>query len=763
VNERYGQLLTGGDAYAGDIRAPGTVHLAFVRAPVPHARIAGVDVEAARAAPGVVGVFTASDLGLHPRPPLLGDPARVWPALAEDVVRYVGEAVVAVAAESKALAVDAAELVIVGYDELDAPGDPADAARPGAPPLFAGTTTNVVLDLPSTGALLDGGDLAVHLELDVARVAVAPMEGHATLAVPQPDGRLVVWLSTQVPHSARLHLARALGCAPADLRVIAPRVGGAFGGKAGGAVPEHEVAVAVARRLGRPVRYTEDRSENLLSMQGRGVHQEVELRARRDGTLTGLRARITADLGAYVHIAAIEPYKMRLMASGPYRIPEVDFGAQAVVTNRAPVGAYRGPGRSEAAGLLERSLDVLARELGLDPVEIRRRNLLRADELPCTNPTGMTYDSGDFHRLLDEVTAAVGYAELRADQARRRAAGGRLLGIGVATVVDSTAWAARSERAHVVVARDGRVEVRLATASAGQEHGQAFAALAARLLPVAPDDVLVLEGDTDVLEHGDGTMGSRSAQLAGAAVHRATEDVAAQARHVAAELLEAAVEDVVVHGTAGFGVRGVPSRVVRLAEIAAATPALEARCLYEQDEPTHPAAAHVSVVEVDVETGRVTPLRHVAVTDAGTVLDLVSARGQVVGASAQGIAQALYEEVVYDGAVPLGLSLAEYAVPSAADLPPIGSLHVETASPVNPLGAKGIGEIGMVGAPAAVQNAVVDALAHLGVRHVAMPCTPERVWRAIRDASGYADAPNDVTLPSAPRRAGPVERMRSAP
>ena len=745
--ERYGNLVAGGDDYAGDIEASGLLHLAFVRSPVPHARIAHVDVAEAAASPGVVAVHTAATLPMVPVRPIVGGSELGLAPLAADVVRHVGERVVAVLAETAAQAVDAAERVVVDYDELPAVWDPLVATAPGSPLVHPSLGTNVVLDLPAEGDgnAFAGSEVVVRATFTIPRLAVSPMEGHAVLVVPEPDGRLTVWLSTQVPHSARGQLAHGLGCAPEQLRVIAPRVGGGFGGKAGGGIPEHVVAAAAARMLGRPVRYVEDRHENLEGMQGRGVHQQVELHARRDGTLVGLRAHVVVDAGAYPGIGAIEPVKMRLMASGPYRIPAVVFSACSVLTHRVPTGAYRGPGRSEAATLLERSMDLLAAELAMDPVELRRRNLLRADELPRTSPTGMRYDGGDYHRLLDELVAAGGYEELRAEQRRRRAEGGALLGIGVATVVDSTAWAARTENAHVVVDLDGRVVVTVATASAGQEHGQAFARLVARVLPVDEGDVVVLEGDTDELPTGDGTMGSRSVQLAGTAVHRASEDVAAQARRLTAQLLEAAEEDIVVHPGRGFGVQGVPATAIglgRLAQLAGAgldggPEALEGRCLYEQEAPTHPAAAHLSVVEIDLETGRTTPRRHLAVTDAGVVLDLVGARGQVVGATVQGIAQALYEELAYDGAIPLGTSLAEYLVPSAADVPPVESLHPETPSPMNHLGAKGIGEIGMVGAPAAVQNAVVDALAHLGVRHVGMPCTPERVWRALQAAATH--------------------------
>ncbi|HKA03118.1 MAG TPA: molybdopterin cofactor-binding domain-containing protein, partial [Acidimicrobiales bacterium] len=460
-----------------------------------------------------------------------------------------------------------------------------------------------------------------------------------------------------------------------------------------------------------------------------------ELRARPDGTLVGIKLDVTCDSGGYPGIAAIEPMKMRLMASGPYRVPAVDFAARAVFTNRTPTTAYRGPGRSEAAIVLERALDVLAAELDMDPVDLRRRNLLAPEEFPYRTPTGMTYDAGDYAGLLDLLIVHAGYDDLRAEQARRRAAGGPLLGIGVATVVDSTAWASRTEGARVHVEPSGTVVVTVATASAGQEHGVALAALVAEVLPVDPVDVAVIEGDTDLLDAGGGTSGSRSVQLAGVAVHRAASEVAAGARRLTARLLEAAEDDIVLAPGVGFGVRGVPTSVVplaRLAALAGAAEELDASCIYEQSEPTHPASAHLAVVEVDVDSGEVRALRHVAVTDAGRIVDPPAARGQVEGAVVQGIAQALYEEMSYDEeGNPRTTSLADYLVPSAADVPAIDAVLVESLSPINPLGAKGIGEIGMVGAPGAVQNAVIDAVAHLGVRHIDMPCTPEKVWRAV--------------------------------
>ena len=434
------------------------------------------------------------------------------------------------------------------------------------------------------------------------------------------------------------------------------------------------------------------------------------------------------------------------MACGPYRIAAVDFTARSVLTNLAPAGAYRGPGRAEATSLLERSMDMLAAELGLDPVELRRRNLIASDEYPYTTPTGLHYDSGDYGLLLDTLVERGGYDGWRERQAELRAQGSTtLLGIGVSVVVDSTAWFARRQAASVAITDRGTVEVRSATASAGQQHEVMLATLVTEVLPVARELIEVVEADTDRSPASDGSMGSRSTQLAGTAVRQAAEIVATAARRVAAHVLEAAEDDVVFHDDALI-VRGVPARRGRARRVGGPRgglgtsdrrdEALEALCVFDQPDAAYPSAAHLSVVEVDTETGRVVPVRHVAVTDCGRVVDEPAASGQVVGAAVQGIAQVLSERATHtaDG-VPLATSLAEYLVPSAAEVPAIETHWVATPSPRNPLGAKGVGEIGMIAAPAAVHNAVVDALSPLGIRHLDVPCTPEVVWRAVQDGS----------------------------
>jgi carbon-monoxide dehydrogenase large subunit len=525
-------------------------------------------------------------------------------------------------------------------------------------------------------------------------------------------------------------LANSLGIDPETVRVRTPCVGGAFGGKAVGGVADYVVAAAVARRLGRPVRCVEDRGANLALMHGRGVHLRYALHARADGTLTALAVDELCDAGAYPSTNAVEPGKTAMMATGPYRLPGLRFRGRSAVTNLAPCGAFRGPGRSEATGLLERAMDKLARRLGADPVDLRRRNLLTPGELPHDTPGGARYDESDYVADLDGVVANGGYHALRRAQ-RRRTSADRLLGVGVASVVDSTAWYARREEAMVAVERDGRVRVAVGTTSAGQKHAVALATIVADVLPVDAADVVVSEGDTDEVPSGGGTSGSRSVQLAGSAVRGACEAVLDRACHVVAGMLEAAAVDIVV-ADGGFSVRGVPSAFVPWSEVAARR-RLDARCVFEQDHPTYPSGAHLAAVEVDPETGTVTPLRLVSVTACGRVVDPPGATGQVVGASAQGLAQVLFEEVGYDEAgVPRGTSLAEYLMPSAAELPAIEASFAPSAgTSVNPLRTKGVGEIGMLGAPAALHGAVLDALAPFGVDELELPCTPERVWRAI--------------------------------
>jgi aerobic carbon-monoxide dehydrogenase large subunit len=743
-------LVTGRARFVADLPVE-SLHVVFVRSPFAHARITRVDLEEARGMPGVAGVFVGADLGLAPMTPGTVPPGFGRPVLAEGVVRFAGEPVAVVVAETVAQAMDAAELVAIEYDPLPVVVDPVAALDDEGPLLFPGEGTNVAMDSDvGDRRALDRADVVVRARFVNQRLAPLPMEGNAALAEPDLDtGGLTLWASCQAPHYWRSGVAEPLGLKERQVRVVAPSVGGGFGAKID-VYPETLVVCALALRLGRAVRWVEERSENLLSMtHGRAQVHDVELGARRDGTITGLRFRLVQDGGAYPGLVAYQPALTHLMTSGVYRIPKIDAHLLLVATTTTPVNAYRGAGRPEAAAMVERAMDMLADELRIDPVELRRRNLIPKDAFPVTTAAGATYDSGDYEAALDAVLRLAGYEELRGEQARRRQRGDRRqLGIGVSVYVEVTAYAGGTEFGSVEVQPDGSVTVLTGTSPHGQGHNTAFAQIVADALGVPFESVRVVHSDTALVPRGDGTMGSRSAQVGGSAVLRASEAVVEKARRVAAHLLEASPEDVVLFDDGRIGIAGAPDRALTWAEVAAAAtdpsrvpegmePGLAEKTDFSQDSSgTYPFGAHVSVVEVDIETGQVRPLRHIAVDDCGRIINPMLAEGQVHGGIGQGMAQALYEEVRFDeDGTPLTANLTAYEMPSSADLPAFETAHTITPTPLNPLGAKGIGESATIGSTPAVQNAVVDALSHLGVRHIDMPCTPERVWRAIRDAA----------------------------
>jgi aerobic carbon-monoxide dehydrogenase large subunit len=743
-------MVTGAARYTDDLSIPGAVHAAFVRSVMAHARIGGIDTSGAAGMPGVVGVFTAADLDLEAMPPGMGPPAFARAPLARDVVRFIGEPVAVVVAATREQAVDAAEAVSVDYDPLPVVTDPVAAAGTDAPLLFPDHGSNVSVEAPWKGdaVQVDRAEVVLRARMVNQRVIPAPMEPNTAVAAPdEATGGLIVWVPTQAPFFVQEAMCGVLGLEPAQLRVIAPAVGGAFGARIV-TYPEQIVVAALARRLERPVRYVESRSETMLAMtHGRGQVQEVELGATREGVITDLRLRILADGGAYPGAAALMPGMTVQMLCGPYRVQRVEGHARTVATNTSPVAAYRGAGRPEATWLLERMIDQLAAELELDPAEVRRRNLLPPDAFPYDTVAGATYDSGDYTTALERALELAGYRELRAEQAERRDRGDRLqLGIGLSTYVEVTGFGA--EVGGVTVERDGSVTVLTGTSPHGQGHETAWSQLAASTLGVELEQVRVIHSDTARLPSGSGTMGSRSLQVGGTAVYQASEQVLAKGRELAAHLLEARVEDVVVHPGHGLGVAGAPDTALTWASLAEAVadpdrrPAamdsdglLTAQVSFQLPGSTYPFGAHLAVVEVDVETGLVRLLRHVAVDDSGTVLNPLLAEGQVHGGIAQGAAQALWEGVGYDaGGNNLNGSLATYAMPSAAELPSFETARTETPSPLNPLGAKGIGESGAIGSTPAVHNAVVDALRPYGVTDVDMPTTPERVWRAVQNA-----------------------------
>jgi carbon-monoxide dehydrogenase large subunit len=754
------RLLTDGGTYCADVgdrRLAGAVHATYVRSSVAHARLLAVDVDAARARPGVVDAVAGGDVDLAPIPGWF-NPAMIRTHLACDRVRFVGEPVAVVLTERADQGEDAAEAVAVDYEPLPALVDPM-AALTSEVRLFPEVGTNLVCGFgapPGDGPdALDDCEVVVRRRQVNQRVAACPLEVRSSAAA-WVDGRLHMWCSTQNPHGVRGALAVLFGVDEADVAVVAPDVGGGFGAKID-LHPEDLLLPWLARRCGRPVRWLETRSENLQAMvQGRAQVHDVAIGGRRDGTIEAYRLSIVQDAGAYPTMGAYLPMMTRSMAAGTYAIPVVEADARVVVTTTPPIGAYRGAGRPEATAAIERAVDLFAAEVGMDPAEVRRRNLLPRFDEPVTTPTGETYDCGDYPAALERALVAAGYDELRAEQRRRRRRGDHIaLGIGVAAYVEVTAGpSGGSEFARVEVrprtgaadSPDGPdgvdgVDVVVATGSSphGQGLGTAFAMLVADGLGVPIERIEVHHGDTDAIPRGGGTMGSRSLQLGGSAVRGAAVEVVERARRVAAELLEAALDDVEHDAAAGtFRVVGTPAVTRTWADVAAAADGQGAPLAADHDfqvaHPTYPFGVHVAVVEVDTETGDVRLVRLVACDDAGRILNPLLAHGQRHGGLAQGAAQALYEHVAFDAhGNPLTATFADYPIVSAAELPSFELVDLETPTWVNALGAKGIGESGTIGSTPAVHNAVCDALAHLGVRHVDMPCTPATVWRAIRE------------------------------
>lgn len=735
------KFLTVGGTYLDDLVLPGALHVTYVRSTIAHARVLAVDVEEARSAPGVVAVFTADDVDLEPVKPSSGmlNQQMLQPWLAKDRVRFVGEPVAAILTEERYQGPDAAELVFVDYDPLPAVVS-VERSKSEETLLFPEVGTNACLTLTfgRTDDLFDDSEIVITQRIVNQRLAPCPLEVRSSAARWGDDGRLTFWSSTQNAHGVKDALVRRLGYSADEVRVVTADVGGGFGAKIA-PEPDELLIAWMARRTGRPVRWTETRSESMVALgHGRGQDQLVELGGTADGRITAYRLTVGQDAGAYPKMGAVLPYMTRTMVTGVYAIPRAEFHSVSYVTNTTPTVAYRGAGRPEATAALERAVDIYAARIGMDAAEVRRKNFIGRDDFPYTTPAGTTYDIGDYEGALDRALAAAGYEELRAEQQRRRLADETVqLGIGLSAYVEITAGpAAPKEYGAVEVRDDGKVLVRTGSSSHGQGHHTAFAMIVADQLGVDVDDVEVIHGDTDEVPRGQGTMGSRSLQAGGVAISRATVQVVERAKHLAADLLEAAPEDVVL-GAGRLHVAGTPAIAKSWAQIVAAAgeAGLRAEVDYEGSSPTFPFGAHVAVVEVDVETGKVTLTRLVACDDAGRILNPLLADGQVHGGLAQGAAQALLEEVRYDeDGNPITSNFADYAFITAAELPSFERIPMETPTPVNELGAKGIGESGTIGSTPAVQNAVVDALSHLGVSHVDMPSTSERVWRAIAEA-----------------------------
>ncbi len=744
-------LLTGAGKYFDDMAPQGTLHVAFVRSMQAYAKVLSVDTSEAAAMPGVKAIYHArgNDLGLPSfqgfamMPPVLNRPV-----FANDVVRFVGDVIAAVVATSKAEAVDAAEAVLVDYETLRATTTAAQGLAADAPILFPEHGSNVCFGTDH-GADVDpfeGADEIAEVTMVSQRLAGAPMECNGILVEPgDTAGTTVCWISHQAPHSAHGAMVAMLGMEPGDLRLICPWVGGGFGPKAAVYV-EYIVAAAASRALNAPVKWTETRSEDMVSLvHGRDYVMTAKLGVTKDGKFTGLEGDVTANAGAYPAIGAILPMLTQMMSVGVYNIDKVKFATRTVMTNTTTVGAYRGAGRPEATQLIERVIDVAAKKIGMDPAELRRRNFFQPAQFPLTTNTGAAYDSGEYEKALDAALAASGYADLRAEQAKRRAANDpKALGIGVSAYVEVTAPVGlHIEFGATEIHDDGTASVFAGTSVHGQGHHTSFAMLASEVLGIPMDKIKLVNSDTDLVPRGSGTLGSRSLQTAGSAIFLASTEVLSRGQKIAAHLLEAAAEDIVAEA-GSLHVAGTPSKSVSWGELAIASRdasklpvGLEPETLrheldFDGTNSTFPFGAHVSVVEVDTETGKVVMLRHIAVDDCGRILNPMLVKGQQHGGIAQGAAQALYEWVRYDeDGNPVTGQLMDYTVPSAAELPTFEASNTQTDSPRNPLGAKGIGESGTIGSTPAIHNAVIDALSHLGVTHIDMPCTPERVWSAL--------------------------------
>ncbi len=760
------RLITGAATYTDDIVLPGMLHAVLVRSPHAHARIQSVETAAAKRQPDVVAVFTGAETkGTGTLPidwTVPGMKSSTHHPLAIDKVRYVGDGVAVVVAETRAAAKRAAALVEVEYEPLPAVVDAEKALPLGAPILHDEHETNLAFTYPLKGGDIDqafrDADVIVQQRIVNQRLIPNAMEPRSTVANPE-DGRLTIWSTTQIPHFLQLHAALNFGLSQNKIRVIAPEVGGGFGSKL--QVYAEELLVAyLARTLGRPVKWTEERREGYLATtHGRDLVHRVQLAAKRDGTILGLRIRTVANLGAYMQTFApgIPTVLHIFIIPGAYRIRAFDCEVRGVYTNTTPVDAYRGAGRPEATHLIERMVDRLADEIGMDPVEVRRKNFVPADAFPYESVTGLSYDSGNYAKAQEralEIADYDGFAKRREEATRR----GRYRGIGLSSYVEICGLAPSKlagalgvgwggyESARIRVNPLGTMQVFTGTSPHGQGHETSWAQIAADAFGISPDDVDVRHGDT--LESpgmGVGTFGSRSLAVGGVAVHKAAEQIRQKAILLAAHLLEASPGDVVFEGGKLF-VRGVPEKAKSFGEVALAAyvafnlpegmePGMEATVYYDPKNFTFPFGTHVCEVEVEPETGKVEIVRYSAVDDCGVQINPMIVEGQLRGGIAQSIGQALYEGAVYDenGQLLTG-SMMDYHVPTAADVPSIELDRTETPSPVNPLGVKGIGEAGTIGATPAVVNAVVDALSPLGVKHLDMPLTPERVWRAIQQA-----------------------------
>jgi aerobic carbon-monoxide dehydrogenase large subunit len=750
------RLIQGIGHYVDDIKLADTLHVAFLRSPHAHAKLASINVDAAKNAPGVVAVYTGADVegkvGHVPCAAAAPDTkVPPYPVLAQGKVIFVGQPVAAVVAVDKYKARDAVDLIEVDYDPLDVVTDLEAAVKDGSPIIHEEFGTNVAwtcqAGLGDIDAAFAQADKVITQRVEHQRLIPMAMEPRGVLAGQVlGEQQLTLWSSTQVPHLLRTYLAPMIGLNENRIRVIAPEVGGGFGSKLNVYAEEALIGWA-AMQLKKPVKWIESRRENAMStIHGRGQVGTVEVAVKNDGTLLGLRYDVIYDVGAYLQfLTPAIPTLTGLMLSGCYKIPAISMTCRQAFTNKMSTDAYRGAGRPEATYLIERVMDCVARELNLDPVELRRKNFPRPDEFPFATATGLAYDSGDYAKALDKALEIVDYKKLRAEQAQARAEG-RLVGIGVSTYVEICAVGPSAalpfggwESATVRVEPSGKVTVLTGISPHGQGEETAFAQIIGDMLGVDMNDVLVVHGDTDKVQYGIGTFGSRGLALGGAALACATEKVIAKARKLAAHILQTDEESLNFEN--GTFVGAPNDKTMTIQEVARAAhvahnipadfePGLTASHFFEAKNFTFPFGTHVAVVEVDKETGEIEFKRYVAVDDCGKQINPLLVAGQVHGGIAQGMAQALYEEAVYDenGQLLTG-ELMDYAVPKAHQLPSFELDHTVTPTPVNPLGAKGVGEAGTIGSTPCVANAVIDALAPLGVKHVDLPLRPEKLWK----------------------------------
>ena len=743
-------LMRGLGQYVDDVKLPEILHVAILRSPHGHARIKSIDTAAARQHPGVVAVFTGEDLRdqIGTLPTTADNPTLRIPkhyVLAVDKVCYVGEGVAAVVAEGRYRARDAIDLIGVEYEPLPAVTDPEKALAPGSPVIHSEWPDNLAFRWEQAQGDVEKAfkqaDRVVKQKLVHQRLAPIAMEARGVIArYLATDKELTVWSSTQIPHLLKTHLAKMLRLPEEQVRVIAPDVGGAFGSKLN-VYAEEGLLAWIAMKLGRAVKWIEERRENFrATIHGRGQVGEVEAAVKKDGTILGLRYKVIADIGAYHQLftPAVPPFT-GLMLSGCYKIPAIAIDVTAAFTNKMSTDAYRGAGRPEATYVIERLMDRIAQELDIDAVKMRRKNFPRPKQFPFKTATGLAYDSGNYQRALDKALRLAGYDKLRREQKQLRRRG-RYLGIGVSTYVEICAmgpgfW----EYGKVEVEPSGSVRVFSGASPHGQGQKTSFAQIVADQLGVDLDDIDVIHGDTAIVAKGIGTFGSRATAVGGIAVYQAAEKVREKARDLAAQLFEVDADDL-VFSEGRFVVKGVPRKALTIAQIARQShaaklaPDLAADSTFEPANFTFPFGTHICVVEVEPETGNVEIKKYVAVDDCGKVINPLLVDGQVQGGIAQGLGQALYEEVVYDenGQLLTG-SLMDYPLPRAANLPHFELARTETPTPVNPLGVKGIGEAGTIGSTPAAVSAVVNALAPFGVTHIDMPLTPQKIWRVCRE------------------------------